>query len=91
MHVQVLDLCTADTCKLMSVEKMVLYSYTKKWVHIHVADACIDQSFFCRLNSARSGQELDRLWEEMQSKNIKSDDVIRKTYRRKKEEFDSTV
>ena len=30
--IQVLDLCTADTCKLMSVEKMVLYSYSKRWV-----------------------------------------------------------
>lgn len=30
--IQVLDLCTADTCKLMSVEKMVLYSYNKRWV-----------------------------------------------------------
>lgn len=37
VHMQVLDLCTVDTCKLMSVEKMVLYSYTKKWVHCTVS------------------------------------------------------
>lgn len=92
VHVQVLDLCTADTCKLMSVEKMVLYSYTKKWVHCtNVTMSGCMQLFFCRLNSARSGQELDRLWEELQSKNIKPDDVLKKIYRRKKEEFDSTV
>lgn len=52
---------------------------------------CVDAwMHFCRLRSARSSQELDRLWEEMQNKNIKPDDEIKKTYRRKKEEFGST-
>ena len=31
---------------------------------------------------------MDRLWEEMNRKDIKLDDVVRQTYRKKKEEFD---
>ena len=45
---------------------------------------------FCRLNSAHNSQELDKIWGKMQRRNIKPDDAIKETYRRKKEEFDST-
>ena len=45
----------------------------------------------CRLNSSRSHQELDSLWMEMKAKNIEPDNIAKETYRKKLEQFESTV
>lgn len=54
---------------------------------VDVNNVCF--SYLCRLNSCKTRQELEDYWGEMIGKDIKPDDVIKQTYKRKIEQFEN--